>query len=263
MTDLSAMVKNVRKDIIRLAYGAGRKGAHLGPSLSMVEMLSVLFAEHFDFENDKFILSKGHGGLGYYAVMYAAGQISKEQLDAFEKNGSDFPGQPSRQPQNGVLYSSGSLGLGLSYGVGHAWSMRFRAQKGKVVVVMGDGELNEGSVWESVMLAKQQQLSNLLVIVDWNGMQSDGLSKDILYMDLEKIWKSFGWSVTICDGHDIDHLQEAYRKEDGKNPRVVLAKTVKGKGVSFMEGNKKWHHGHLDEGQYQTAMKELEGSNGV
>lgn len=263
MANFNEMAKNVRKNIIRLAYEAGKKGAHLGPSLSMVELLSVLFAENFDFQNDKFILSKGHGGLGYYSVMYAVGQISKEQLDTFEKNGGDFPGQPSRQPQNGVLYSSGSLGLGLSYGSGHAWSMKLRDQKGKVVVVMGDGELNEGSVWEAAMLAKQQQLSNLLAVVDWNGMQSDGLSKDILYMDLEKIWKSFGWNVTVCDGHNPEDLQRAYREEEGKGPRVILAQTVKGKGVSFMEGNKKWHHGHLDNGQYQTAMKELEGSNGV
>ena len=149
MSDLSSMVKNVREDILRLAYEAGKKGAHLGSSLSMVEILSVLFADHFDFQHDKFILSKGHGGLGYYSVMYAVGQISKEQLDTFEKNGGDFPGQPSRQPDNGVLYSSGSLGLGLSYGVGHAWSMKFRRKKGKVIVVLGDGELNEGSIWEA------------------------------------------------------------------------------------------------------------------
>lgn len=263
MSDIYDIVKNARRDIIRLAYGAGKKGAHLGPSLSMVEILSVLFVDNFDFVNDKFILSKGHGGLGYYSAMHAVGRISKEQLDTFEKDGGDFPGQPSRQPGNQVLYSGGSLGLGLSYGVGHAWSMKFHGQKGKVVVVMGDGELNEGSVWEAAMLAKQQELSNLLAIVDWNGMQSDGYSKDILYMDLEKIWESFGWNVVICDGHNVEELRRAYQEERGTAPKVILAKTVKGKGISFMEGNKKWHHGHLEQGQYEIAMKELEDLNGV
>lgn len=263
MPNIERIVKDARKNIIRLAYEAGRKGAHIAPSLSLVEMLSVLFADNFDFQNDKFILSKGHGGLGYYSVLHAVHQITKEQLDTFEKNGGDFPGQPSRQPDNGVLYSSGSLGLGLSYGVGHAWSMKSLNKLGKVVVVMGDGELNEGSIWESVMLAKQQCLSNLLAVVDWNGMQSDGQAQDIIYMDLEKIWSSFGWNVTVCDGHDIADLQKAYTQKEEKVPRVILARTVKGKGVSYMEGLREWHHAHLDEKQYETAMRELEGADGV
>lgn len=263
MSDIYDIVKNVRKDIIRLAYGVGKKGAHLGSSLSMVEILSVLFAENFDFEKDRFILSKGHGGLGYYSVMYAVGQINKEQLDTFEEDGGDFPGQPSRQPGNQILYSGGSLGLGLSYGAGHAWSMKYHGQKGRVIVAMGDGELNEGSVWEAAMLAKQKGLSNLLAVVDWNGMQSDGCSKDILYMDLEKIWASFGWDVTVCDGHNVGELQRAYKEECGTVPRVILAKTIKGKGISFMEGNRKWHHQHLEKEQYEIAMEELEDLNGV
>lgn len=263
MSNIECIVKNARKNILRLTYEAGRKGAHVAPSLSLVEVLSVLFADNFDFQNDKFILSKGHGGLGYYSVLHAVQQITQEQLDSFEKNGGDFPGQPSRQPGNGILYSSGSLGLGLSYGVGHAWSMKSLNKPGKVVVVLGDGELNEGSVWEAAMLANQQGLSNLLAVVDWNGMQSDGKSQDILYMDLEKIWSSFGWDVIVCDGHDIADLQRAYAQEEGDSPKVILAKTVKGKGVSYMEGLREWHHAHLDEKQYETAIRELEDTDGV
>lgn len=262
VTAIQDTIKTARRNVLRLTYNAGKKGAHVAPSLSLVEVLTVLFAECFDFERDRFILSKGHGGLGYYCALHAAGRLTDEQLDTFETNGGDFPGQPSRQPGNGVLYSSGSLGMGLSYGVGHAWNMRRMGQDGRVVVVLGDGELNEGSVWESAMLASHQGLSNLLAIVDWNGMQADGDSRDILRMDLEKIWKAFGWDVTVCDGHDADSLRAAYQAAPADKPRVVLAKTVKGKGVSFMEGNRAWHHNHLSEEQYRAALRELEGDDG-
>lgn len=263
MADIDSIVRNVRKNIIRLTYEAGNKGAHIGSSLSLTEILSVLFAEYFDFENDKFILSKGHGGLGYYAALYAVNRITEDQLNMFEKNGEDFPGQPSRQPANQILYSSGSLGLGLSYGVGHAWCMKHNGKKGKVVVVLGDGELNEGSVWEAVMLAKQQELSNLLAIVDWNNMQSDGNTCQIIRMDLKNIWSAFGWKVIECDGHSRDELQNAYMTYKNIKPTVILAKTIKGKGVSFMENNKKWHHNHLTEEQYKMALEELEKAYGI
>lgn len=263
MHDIDSIVKNMRKDIVRLTYAAGKKGAHIGSSLSLVEILAVLFSESFDFGKDKFVLSKGHGGLGYYAALYGANQITKEQLDTFETNGGDFPGQPSRQIENGILYSSGSLGLGLSYAVGHAWSMKLHGMDGRVVAVLGDGELNEGSVWEAAMLAKQQNLSNLLAIVDWNQMQSDGESRRILALDLEKIWTAFGWNVVVCDGHSIKELRAAYAETEEEVPKVILARTIKGKGVSFMENNKNWHHNHLTEKQYKQAMEELEKINGV
>lgn len=265
MSKMENVARNIRKNIIRLSYQAGKKGTHIASSLSLVEILLVLFQDNFDYEKDKFILSKGHGGLGYYSVLHAVNQITREQLDTFEKNGGDFPGQPSKQLDTGILYSSGSLGLGLSYGIGHAWSMKVNSKAGKVVVVLGDGELNEGSVWESVMLARHLGLSNLLAIVDWNGMQSDGFSKDILNMELPQIWASFGWDVIVCNGHDVVELQKAYTQQNkgGEKPKVVLAETVKGKGVSFMEGNKEWHHGHLSDNQYDAAIKELGGLDGI
>lgn len=263
MQNIEDVVSTVRKNILHRTYQAGRKGAHVAPSLSLAEILSVLFAEFFDFDQDKFILSKGHGGLGYYCALHAVHRITDEQLETFETNGGDFPGQPSRQPGNGILYSSGSLGLGLAYGVGHSWSMKLGQEPGQVVVLLGDGELNEGSVWESAMLASQQKLSNLTAIVDWNGMQSDGRSEDIIYMDLEKIWSAFGWHVIVCDGHDIAALRSAYAERTDDRPKVILAKTVKGKGVSFMEGNRAWHHGHLSEEQYAAALREVEGNDGI
>lgn len=263
MESLIQKAKLVRKNILYLTNRAGKKGAHIGPSLSLVEILTVLFSQCFDFSKDKFVLSKGHGGLGYYASLYETGQITKEQLETFEQNGGDFPGQPSRQPGNSIIYSSGSLGLGLSYGAGLAWSMRRQEEDGRVVVLLGDGELNEGSVWESVMFAKQQELSNLLAIVDWNGMQSDGKTEQIISMDLEEIWRAFGWEVMVCDGHNTEELKRVFTcKENGK-PRVILAKTTKGKGVSFMENDRRWHHGGLNEEQYEAALKEVEEADGI
>ena len=263
MADIDKIINDVKKDIIRLAYEAGNKGAHVGSSLSLAEILTVLFVEYFNFETDKFILSKGHGGLGYYAALYAVNAITKEQLDAFEKDGGDFPGQPSRQPDNRILYSSGSLGMGLSYGVGHAWCMKHNNEKGKVVVILGDGELNEGNIWEAVMLAKQQALSNLVAVVDWNNMQSDGNTAHILDLDMRRIWSAFGWRVIECDGHNVEELRNAYIQAEGAGPAVILAKTVKGKGIAFMENNKIWHHNHLTEKQYQTALEELEKTDGI
>ena len=176
----------------------------------------------------------------------------------FEKNGGDFPGQPSRQLKNGILYSSGSLGMGVSYAAGHSWCMKQYGEKGKVVVVVGDGELNEGNIWEAVMLAKQQNLFNLVVVVDWNGMQSDGNTKDILGLDLKSIWSAFGWRTIECNGHSIEELRKAYAHTTDMGPTVILAKTVKGKGISFMENNKMWHHNYLTEDQYKVALEELE-----
>ena len=263
MANIEKIINEVKKNIVRLTFEAGNKGAHVGSSLSLAEILTVLFVEHFNSETDKFILSKGHGGLGYYAVLYAVGEITKEQLNTFEKNGGDFPGQPSRQPDNRILYSSGSLGMGLSYGVGYAWSMKHKKEKGKVFVVLGDGELDEGNIWEAVMLAKQQALSNLIAVVDWNNMQSDGNTKHILDLDLKSIWSAFGWRVIECDGHSVEELRNAYIRAEGLGPAVILAKTVKGKGISFMENNKIWHHNHLTEKQYKMALEELEKTYGI
>lgn len=255
-TEIRKASKEIRKDILRLAYKAGKTGAHIAPSLSMVEIMSSLLLGCIT-ENDVFILSKGHGGLCYYTAMYQANMISREQMDTFEINGGDFPGQPSRSSTNNIVFSSGSLGMGLSYGAGIALSKKNRGESGRVFVLLGDGELNEGSVWESAMFSSQKKLNNLIVIIDKNGMQSDGFSKDILELNIDGLWENAGWEVSNCDGHSENALLiELHHNSSGK-PRAIIANTIKGKGVSFMENERNWHHSHLTDEQYTRAMAEV------
>lgn len=246
----------VRIDILKAALSAGKYGAHIAPSLSLVEIL-IAVLKGFSVGNDSFILSKGHGALGYYAAMHQLSMITDEQFATFENNGGDFPGQPCRETRNCVEYSSGSLGMGLSYGVGVAFYKKLRSY-GKVYVILGDGELNEGSNWEAAALATRLKLNNLVPIVDCNHLQSDGNCEDIFNMNLKKVWSAHGWNVILCDGHSVTSLQQALTKRNIDVPSVILAKTIKGKGVSFMEGNNAWHHKILKEQDYHLAIKEIE-----
>ena len=255
--DLRVSANNIRLNILRLAAQAGAegKGAHIAPSLSIVEILTILFKEVMR-PQDVFILSKGHGGLAYYAALKEAGMITNTQLDSFESDGGDFPGQPSKNLENGIVASSGSLGMGLSYACGLALAARMKGDDKRVFVLIGDGELNEGSNWEAVMFAKQQKLSNLIAVVDKNSMQSDGKSSEILDVDLKSAFSAFAWRTLTCDGHALDELSAAFDNLESEVPTVVIAKTVKGKGVSFMENNNAWHHNRLNDEQYQSALRE-------
>ena len=243
-----------RLDILNAAHAAGRNGAHIAPSMSDVEIcLSIL--KDFTVGRDTFVLSKGHGALGYYAAMHQVGMITDEQFISFERNGGEFPGQPSRSPFNKVDCSSGSLGMGMSYALGIALAKKNRP--GTVYVVVGDGELNEGSNWEAAALASQYALDNLVVVVDNNGLQSDGYCIDIVGQKLVALWNAYGWHVQECDGHSLTAMEEALKCKHSGQPLVVLAKTVKGKGVSFMENNNAWHHAVLKDEDYQNAVYEI------
>lgn len=255
----------MRRNIIRLALNGGANGVHIGPALSLVEIMACLYLEVLRREpggpptiRDKFVLSKGHGALAYYVALYEAGVISLEALNTYEKNGGDFPGQPVKNAAAGIGFSSGTLGLGLAYGAGLALGARKMNSDTRVYVVLGDGELNEGSVWESAMFATHAKLTNLVAIVDRNGMQSDGCTSDVLAIDIEAMWRGFGWDVAVCDGHDVEQLLAALQTEPSAQPRVVIANTVKGKGVSFMEGNNEWHHNRLTTEQYNRAVADLD-----
>ncbi len=243
-----------RIDILNAAHAAGKSGAHIAPSLSLVEILLAVLSST-DKSKDSIILSKGHGALGYYAAMHQCGQISTEQFETFEQNGGEFPGQPSRSTDNGIEFSSGTLGMGLSYGLGSALAKQ--KSGGRVFVVLGDGELNEGSVWEAAALASRYRLDNLIAIVDNNGLQSDGKCEDITGQVLFEIWKAYGWQVAICDGHSVNDMLEAISQQHSEKPLAVLAKTIKGKGVSFMENNNAWHHSVLKDKEYQQAVEEV------
>lgn len=251
MSDTLLALKT-RQDILDAAKAAGKTGAHIAPSLSLVEILLGIFSV-YDQNKDVFILSKGHGALGYYAVMHQMQMITHEQFASFEQNGGEFPGQPSKSVYNHIEYSSGSLGMGLSYGVGRAW----KNKASKVYTVMGDGEVNEGSVWEAAALAAQLHLNNVITVIDQNGLQSDGQCQDIINLNLKNIWEAYGWNVKICDGHSVSQIKETLIDTHNEKPTVILAKTIKGKGVSFMENNNEWHHHELDEAHHKSAVAEI------
>lgn len=255
----------MRIDVIKMTYLAGAQGAHIGGSLSTIEIIAVLYTAvmHIDSqqplmdERDRFILSKGHGAIGLYAALRQAGYLTQEELWTYKTNDSIISAHPSLLPQKGMEFASGSLGQGLSLGVGTCLAMKYKGNNtSKVYVMIGDGECDEGSVWEAASSANHYNLSNLICIVDKNGLQYDGLTTDILNMDnLAEKWKSFGWEVRVIDGHDIESVYDALTVEH-KKPLAIIANTVKGKGVSFAENNYKWHNAKLTKEQYEQALAE-------
>lgn len=255
--DLQKACFEMRLNLLMLAHNASDKGAHIASSLSEIEILANLYLSVMNLENDIFVLSKGHGGLGYYTALHQAGFITFDQLQSFETEGGDFPGQPSKNRKYGIEYSSGSLGMGLSYAIGLALSKKIKNEKGNVYVLLGDGECNEGSVWEAAMFAAANKLDNLVAIVDYNRMQSDASTAEVMSCNLPAIWKSNNWFTVETDGHDLCQLDSAFQVIHIDKPLVVIASTIKGKGVSFMENDNKWHHNRLSDTDYENAVKEV------
>jgi transketolase len=265
---LRSMADRMRKTALALTYGAGPNGAHVGPGLSIIEICAVLYGgvmridstNPFWMDRDRFLLSKGHGSLGLYTALGEAGFFTSEELNTFEAPESVLSGQPAMCVERGIEISSGSLGLGLSLGIGIALAGRKTRRRYNTYVLMGDGECNEGSVWEAAMAAAHFKLQNLIAIIDANGMQSDGPCKSIMDMaSHEAKWSSFGWETRSVAGHDVDALYKALTEERKvpNCPLAIVAKTVKGKGVSFMESNNDWHHNRLTQAQYESALQEL------
>ena len=259
---------NMRKTALKMALDCGGS-AHLGGGLSCVDILTVLYGEimncrekdlPFD-QKDKFILSKGHGVLGLYTALVEFEIFPKELLETFQRDGSDLIAHPVLNEKLGLESSSGSLGQGISMAVGLALSAKKKNYSYKTYVICGNGECNEGSVWEAVMSAVQFGLDNLTIIVDNNHMQSDGASDEILNVSnrYAEVFKSFGCETFEVDGHNISELSEILKKisEVGR-PKTIVAQTVKGKGIGFMENNNEWHHNRLTEKQYQEALEQLE-----
>lgn len=262
---LAQIAARSRRQIVQIGHGAGAFGAHFGPSLSLVDILTVLYGTRVrhdssmcsDPERDRVILSKGHGSLALYAVLHEFGFISDECLASAETDGTVLPGQPCRNQELGIEFSSGSLGMGLSFGVGLALSARMMGSDRSIFVIMGDGETNEGSVWEAAMSAAHFRLARLIAIVDVNGLQSDGTTAEIMSCRLREMWEANGWETIEVDGHSIPGLRAALSPATGSRPRCILASTVKGKGVSFMEGAAEWHHGRMTESQFETAVHDV------
>ena len=259
--------QNMRKDIIQMTYNVGGIGAHIGGALSLPEILSVLYLGILNVDpknptkedRDRFILSKGHGAMALYAAFKQIGLISEEELFSYKKTGSWLSVHPTINPAHGIEFSSGSLAQGLGLGIGTAWALKMKGNlSSRVFVVLGDGECNEGAIWESALAAPQLRLDNITVVVDKNGLQCDDKTTEIISMeDMEAKWKSFGWNTKTVDGHDVAALYEAL-KEKHDRPYAVIANTVKGKGVSFIENVPKWHVGKLSKEQYEQAMAEQE-----
>ena len=265
ISNIKKLTKEVRKNILKMSLAAGASSSHFGGSLSTVELLATLYNSvlKFDVSNplwedrDRFILSKGHACLGYYSVLCEKGYFTKEDLNLFEKNGSFLLGHPVINKNKGIEFSNGSLGMGLSLGIGVAIAAKKNRKNYKVFVLIGDGECNEGSVWEASMSAAHFKLNNLTAILDKNNLQQTGTNEEIMSTkELGNKWRSFNWDVKEIDGHDIEQILSAFKYVSEK-PKLILANTVKGKGFSFSENNNDWHHKIMTQRQYDDALKEL------
>ena len=247
------------------------RGSHIGSVLSVAEIIAVLYSSVLNVDpkypnkpdRDRLILSKGHAGSAVYAALAETGFFPVEQLKTHYANGSILSGHVSHKGVPGVEVSTGSLGHGLGVGTGMALGAKMDGAQWRTYVVLGDGECDEGSVWESALQAAQYKLDRLIAVVDYNHMQSLATVADTLKLEpFEQKWKDFGWNAESVDGHDTDALQAAFAraKENAgsRKPYVILAHTVKGKGISFMENNILWHYRTPQGEEYEAALKELE-----
>ena len=267
LKEIEKAAKRMRKDAIDMTYRTKNTGAHIGGTLSMIEIMAVLYLSIMHYKNDdphweerdRFILSKGHGVIAQYVAMKQAGILTDEDLLSFKKNEAKLSAHPCMDSLPEIEFSSGSLGQGLSLGVGVSLALkRKNNNSSKVYVLLGDGECDEGSVWEAASSAAHFHCDNLVAIVDENMLQYDGKTEEVQNKNqLAKRWESFGFNTICVDGHSISQLVEAFNKSGMTAPTVIIAKTVKGKGVSFMENNPLWHNGRLSESQYQAALEEI------
>lgn len=264
--EAAVVAQDMRRDCLSMALQTGNKGSHIASALSIVEILAVLYTRVMRLDNgsgsseyrDRFILSKGHGAMAFYAALRQVGLVSEAELLTFKSNKTSLYGHPSQNPSLGIDFSSGSLGLGLSQGLGTVLGLRLRdVHEPRVFVLLGDGECNEGSVWEAAMAASHFNASQLVAIIDMNGLQYDGDTREIMEMDrMSDRWRSFGWHAVDVDGHDVSAVEDALCMRRDK-PLAVVARTVKGKGVSFMESDPSWHHRRLTEAEYAQALSEV------
>ena len=254
--------KEMRIDILKMALVAKGTGAHLGGSLSLVEIFSSLYSFiNFDKRNlekrDRIILSKGHGVMAQYAALKQLGLYTQDEIETFKTKNAVVYAHPYIDEMRAIDFSSGSLGQGLSLGIGVAIAQKLKKQNKKTYVILGDGECNEGQVWEAAMSAAHYKLNNLVAIIDKNNIQLDDKTSVILDMgNLAQKWESFGFDVIECDGHNESELLKAYNNQKDK-PLVIIANTIKGKGVSFMKHEPSWHFNVLSQSLYEKAMCEV------
>ncbi len=265
--DMRDIARKIRRDVVSMIGEAG--SGHPGGSLSAVEIMTALYFKVMRHdpanpawpERDRFILSKGHAAPVLYATLCASGYLAESELCTLRKIDSRLQGHPECHVTPGVEMSAGALGQGLSFGIGVALTARLDNKDYYTYVLMGDGELNEGQIWEAAMAAPHFKLDHLIAIVDNNRLQIDGWTRDVMNMEpLKEKWLSFGWKVFETDGHDTPALLAAMEKArlSKGQPSVIIAHTVKGKGVSFMENNADFHGKAPSAGELKIALKELE-----
>jgi transketolase len=255
--------RRVRQIIIEQSKRAGV--GHIGSALSVADIVSCLYggllraAHPADPDRDRFILSKGHAALALYAALHLRGWVSEKLLNTFCADGSSLGVHPELACP-GIDFATGSLGQGLSFGCGAALAAKVQKSARKVFVLISDAECNEGSVWEAIMFAAHHQLSNLVAIVDLNGQQAFGFTRDVIDLHpLTERWRAFNWDVHVVDGHNQEQIAATVKNLNfaSGQPHVLIANTTFGKGVSFMESQIKWHYSPLSEAEYQKAQEEL------
>lgn len=264
--NLKSLSKELRLSALKMARDCGKNGSHLGAGLSSIEIFAALYGkvlrcnpnEYKEENRDRLVVSKGHCVLAYYSALRWAGFLTDEDIAGFEVNGSHFHGHAMRNLSKGIEFSGGSLSMGMSFAGGLALACKKKGNTGRVFVIVGDGECDEGLIWESAMSAAHYELNNFVVIVDKNQLQYDGPTTGVMnQIDLGEKFRAFGFEVREVDGHDAEALATEMNKGSDR-PVCIIANTIKGKGVSFMEGQKEWHHHTLTEEQYQQAKEEVE-----
>ena len=244
------------------------KATHFGGALSTVDILATLYFKVMNYnvnnptwENrDRFFLSKGHSVLGYYVTLAKVGFITDDELLRYGQNETFLPGHPVINKEKGIEFTNGSLGMGLAVGIGNAIAAKKKNLSFKTYVLMGDGECNEGSVWEAIMAAPHFKLDNLTAIIDRNSLQQTGAGLDIMDIgDLREKFSSFGWHAVEINGHDVTDIYMALSEDTDGKPKAIVAKTIKGKGFSFSEGNNAWHHAVMTKKLYEVGLAECGG----
>lgn len=267
ITELKEIATHVRKNALTAVHAAG--SGHPGGSLSIADVLTLLYFEVMNVDpkypnnpdRDRLVLSKGHCTPALYGVLAERGFFPREDVKLFRKTGSYLQGHPDMKSVPGVDMSSGSLGQGVCAANGMALAGKIDKKDYRVYTILGDGELEEGQVWEAAMYAPHYRLDNVTAFVDFNGMQIDGNITDVMSpLPIDEKFKAFGWHVIVCDGHDYEAMLAAINEAKGTKgkPTVIILKTTKGKGVSFMENNVSWHGSAPNDEQYAQAISELD-----
>ncbi len=247
---------------LEMAFCTGSKGSHIGGAFSLIEIIASLYAvanvnDSLSPSRDRIIISKGHAVLAQYTQLWKMGFLAEEELETFDTNGTTLHGHPNRDLNRAIEFSSGSLGLGISYAVGVALACKKNKINNRIYVIIGDGECDEGIVWEALMAIKHYNLNNVTIIIDRNNYQLDGPTLEVMsHVSIESKMEAFGFIVDIVNGHSIEELLNTLQKELD-SPRVIIANTIKAHGISFLENNKLSHHYAFSKKKYEEAVQEI------